>query len=95
MEDPPEWFTSPLREVRCEPLFLEQLESLAINPKRFDEAMAGLEDSLSRSPETFPQVPFSPFSRALVNLYSDAPPLRIYFVYDAILVKLVYMEFAE
>ena len=64
--DHPEWFTSPLREVQYEPLFLEQLDSLAVDTRRFDEAMAGLEDSLSKRPETFPQVPFTPFSRALV-----------------------------
>ena len=91
----PEWFASAFREVQYEPLFLEQLGSLAIDSRRFDEAMAGLEDSLSKRPETFPQIPFTPFSRALVYLYSDAPPLRIFFVYDVVLVKLVCIEFAE
>jgi hypothetical protein len=91
----PDWFTSPLREVRCEPLFLEQIDALGIDPEKLDEALSALDYVLSKRPEVFPSIPFTPFSRALVYIYQDAPPLRVFFTYDAVQVKLVSVEFAE
>jgi hypothetical protein len=90
----PDWFTSAMREVRREPLFLEQIAALGIDQRSLEEALAGLDYALSKRPEVFPQAPFTPFSRALLYI-GDLPPLRVFFVYDAVLVKLVCVEFTE
>lgn len=89
-----DWFTSPLREVRREPLFLEQIASLGIDSRKLEEALAGLDYALSKRPEVFPEVPFTPFSRALLYI-QDLPPLRVFFTYDAVQVRLICVEFAE
>ena len=90
----PDWFTSIIREVRCEPLFLNQITSLGIDSRRLEKALSGLDYSLGRRPEIFPQVPFTPFSRALLYI-DDLPPLRIFFTYDTNQVKLICVEFTE
>jgi hypothetical protein len=94
MEDP-EWFTSPLREIVREPLFLEQINGLGVDPKRLEEALSGLDYSLSKHPENFPQIPGTPFSRAALDIYQQAPPLRVFFTYDSVQVRLISVEFAE
>jgi hypothetical protein len=90
----PDWFTSPLREVRREPLFLEQIAALGIDSRRLEEALAGLDYALSKRPEVFPQAPLTPFSRALLYI-EGLPPLRVFFTYDAVQVKLICVEFTE
>ena len=89
-----DWFTSELRDVRREPLFLEQIAALGITSERLEEALAGLDYALSKQPEVFPKVPFTSFSRASLHI-EGLPPLRVFFVYDAILVKLISVEFTE
>jgi hypothetical protein len=92
----PEWFTSPFREVRWEPLFCEQIKALAIDSKKLDHALSYLDYCISSSPETFPRIPGTPFSRAVLHIYEEdpqLPPLRIFFTYDAIHVKLICIEF--
>ena len=89
-----DWFTSPLRDVRREPLFLDQIAALGIDSRKLEDALAGLDYALSKRPEVFPKVPFAPFSRALLYI-EGLPPLRVFFTYDAVLVKLICVEFAE
>ena len=43
-----DWFTSELRDVRREPLFLEQIAALGITSQRLEEALAGLDYALSK-----------------------------------------------
>jgi hypothetical protein len=90
----PDWFTSPFRDVRREPLFLDQIASLGIDSRKLEEALAGLDYALSKRPEVFPQAPLTPFSRALLYI-EGYPPLRVFFTYDAVLVKLICVEFTE
>jgi hypothetical protein len=90
----PDWLTSPLRDVRREPLFLDQIASLGIDSRRLEDALAGLDYALSKRPEVFPQAPLTPFSRALLYI-EDFPPLRVFFTYDAVQVKLICVEFTE
>ena len=92
----PEWFTSPFREVRWEPLFCEQVESLGIATEKLDKPLSYLDYCLSSSPETFPRIPGTPFSRAVLHIYEEdppLPPLRVFFMYDAVQVKLIAIEF--
>jgi hypothetical protein len=89
-----DWFASPLREVRREPLFLDQVASLGIDSRKLEEALAGLDYALSKRPEVFPKVPFTSFSRALLYIH-NLPPLRVFFTYDAVQVRLICVEFTE
>lgn len=89
-----DWFTSALRDVRREPLFLEQIDALGITSQRLEEALAGMDYALSRQPEAFPKVPHTSFSRALLHI-EGLPALRVFFTYDAVLVRLISVEFAE
>jgi hypothetical protein len=75
--------------------FGEQFEALAVDPKRLDMAMSYFDESVSAHPETYPRVEGTPFHRALLYVYEDAPPLRIFFVYNTVQVRLVCIEFAQ
>jgi hypothetical protein len=92
--DEPDWFTSIIRDIRCEPLFLDQIASLGIDPGRLEKGLSGLDYSLGRRPEIFPQAPLTPFSRALLYI-DNLPPLRVFFTYDAAQVRLICVEFTE
>jgi hypothetical protein len=90
-----DWFTSRERIVRYEPLFDEQVEQLGVQAQRLDDAIRGLEEALSRHPEIFPKVGGTPFSMARLLVYNDAPPLRVYFTYDATTVRVMCMDFCD
>ena len=90
-----DWFTSTARHVRFEPLFDEQVKTLGIDPKWLDDAMVGLDLSLAKQPEIFPKVPGTPLSCAKLLVYKNLPALRVFFTYDATIVKLISVEFAE
>jgi hypothetical protein len=90
-----EWFASGACEVRFEPLFDEQLKALGVDPQWLDDAITGLDISLAKHPEIFPKAPGTPFSCARLVVYKDAPALRVFFTYDATVVRVVCVEFAE
>ena len=90
-----DWFTSPIRTIRLEPLFEHQIRNLGIAAERLDYALVGLGESLARHPEIFPKVPATPFSRATLNVYGGLPSLRVFFTYNAVEVALVCVEFTE
>jgi hypothetical protein len=95
MDEDDEWFTSNARRVRFEPLFEEQLKDLGVDPEWLDDAMVGLDLSLAKHPEIFPKAPGTNLSCAKLIIYKDAPTLRIFFTYDATVVRLICVEFAE
>jgi hypothetical protein len=90
-----DWFNSNERQVIYEPLFLEQLEKLAIPQDRLDAALFGLEEAVSRHPEIFPDIPETSLAFARLVIYRDSPALRIFFKYDPAVVRLLFVEFDE
>lgn len=93
-ENSEEWFTSPLRTIIREPLFQQQLEGLALDHRRIEEVLAGIEYGIGKHPEMF-KVPGSRDCVVKTYFYPDAPALRILFMYDAVEVHLEAVEFAE
>jgi hypothetical protein len=87
-----EWFSSPERQVRREPLFDEQISGLAIEPERLDDILYGLEISLSRHPEVFPKLQGTEFSFAELTVFPDTPKLRVFFNDDPFEVRLICVE---
>jgi hypothetical protein len=94
-ENSEDWFTSPIRTVIRERLFDEQLNGLAINHRRIDHVLSGIEYGLANHPELFPKVPSSGDSMVKTYFYPNAPAVRILFTYTATEVHLVAVEFAE
>lgn len=90
-----DWFTSDARHVRYEHLFDEQIKQLGVDPAWLDDAMVGLDLALAKHPEIFPKVPGTQLSCAKLVLYKNAPALRVFFNYDATVVKVICVEFAE
>ncbi len=78
-----------------ERLFEEQLQGLAIDAQRLDDAIRGLDISLAKHPEIFPKASGTPFSFARLVVYRDTPALRVFFTYDATEVRLICVEFSE
>jgi hypothetical protein len=94
-ENSEDWFTSPLRTIIREHLFQRQLEGLALDHRRIDEVLAGIEYGLAKHPEMFKKIPGSNDSMVTTYFYPDAPPIRILFTYNATEVHLEAVEFAE
>jgi hypothetical protein len=90
-----EWFFSARRSVQFEPLFDEQIKGLAVDPQWLDDAMNGLDEAISRHPEIFPHAPGTKVSCARLIVYKDAPALRVFFTYDATVVRVLSVEFEE
>jgi hypothetical protein len=87
-----DWFTSNARSVRFEHLFDEQLKVLGVDPEWLDDAMVGLDLALAKHPEIFPMVPGTNLSCAKLVVYKNAPPLRVFFTYDATEVRVICVE---
>jgi hypothetical protein len=94
-ENSEDWFTSPLRTIIREPLFQKQLEGLALNHRRIEEVLTGIEYGLAKHPEMFEKIPGSRGCMVKTNFYPDAPAIRILFTYNAVEVHLEAIEFAE
>lgn len=84
-----------LRDIFEEPLFSEQLESLAIGYRKRDELMESVCFVLARNPEKLPQVPGTCLSALTVNLYDGMPSMRFLFTYTEDRVTLVAVDFGE
>jgi hypothetical protein len=71
------------------------LEGLALEHRRIDEVLAGIEYGLAKHPEMFEKIPDSGDCMVTTNFYPDAPAIRILFTYTATEVHLDAIEFAE
>jgi len=94
-ENSEEWFTSPIRTIIREPLFQQQLEQLALDHRRIEEVLAGIEYGLGKHPEMFAKIPGTRDCMVKTYFYPDAPAIRILFTYTAVEVHLEAIEFAE
>ncbi|HYL73281.1 MAG TPA: hypothetical protein VEU96_03700 [Bryobacteraceae bacterium] len=82
-----------LRDVFEEPLFSEQLESLAIGYERLDAVMESVVFELARDPGRFPQVQGTCLSVVTIELYDSLPSVRFLFTFDDERVTLVAVDF--
>lgn len=71
------------------------MDGLAINHRRIDEVLSGIEYGLAKHPEMFEKIPGTGDSMVTTYFYRDAPAIRILFTYTATEVHLVAVEFAE
>jgi hypothetical protein len=94
-ENSGEWFTSPIRTIIRSDLFQRQLEGLALEHRRIEEVLAGIEYGLARHPEMFAKIPGSHDCMVKTYFYPDAPAIRILFTYNAVEVHLESIEFTE
>jgi hypothetical protein len=94
-ENSEDWFTSPIRTIIREHLFQRQLEGLALEHRRIEEVLAGIEYGLAKHPEMFEKIPDTRDSIVTTYFYPDAPAIRILFSYNAVEVHLEAIEFAE
>jgi hypothetical protein len=76
-------------------LFQQQLDGLALEHRRIEEVLAGIEYALGRHPEMFAKIPGSRDCMVKTYFYPTAPALRILFSYSATDVHLEAIEFAE
>jgi hypothetical protein len=94
-ENSEDWFTSPIRKVIREPLFLQQLDGLALSHRRINEVLSALEYSLARHPEMFIVQGLLDCGMVKTSFYPNAPALRILFTFTTTEVHLFAVEFAE
>ena len=94
-ENSDDWFTSPIRTIVRGHLFQRQLEGLALDHRRIEEVLAGIEYGLAKHPEVFETIPGTPDCMVTTYVYPDAPSIRILFRYTATTVHLEAVEFAE
>jgi len=94
-ENSEDWFTSPIRTIIREHLFQQQLEGLALEHRRIEEVLAGIEYGIAKHPEMFEKIPGTRDCMVTTYCYPDAPAIRILFTYNAVEVHLEAIEFAE
>jgi hypothetical protein len=70
-------------------------DGLALDYRRIDEVLAGIEDALGKHPEIFEKIPGSRDCMAKTYFYPNAPVIRILFTYNAVEVHLEAIEFVE
>lgn len=85
----------PLRTIRQEPKFDEEIKALGISCQRLDEILEAIGFALARAPEVFPQVPGTRVSILKTAVYPGAPSLRVFFTYNDEEVHLLMVEFCE
>jgi len=71
------------------------LEQLALDHRRIEEVLAGIEYGLGKHPEMFAKIPGTRDCMVKTYFYPDAPAIRILFTYTAVEVHLEAIEFAE
>jgi hypothetical protein len=85
----------PLRTIRQEPKFDEEIQALGISCQRLDEILEAVSFGLARAPEAFPCVPGTRVSILKTAVYPGAPSLRVFFTYNEDEVHLLMVEFCE
>ena len=85
------------RQLRYEPVVIEQLKKLKIEVRRFDEMMEAIDGTLSSAPEAFPTIPRTKLSFCRTNefvgtSFHGMPSLSIFFHYDVSTVYIISIE---
>lgn len=72
---------SLLRDVREEPRFVEQMNSLGIDPEHRDKVMEAVVFSVARHPEEFRQLAGTPLRILTFECYKNAPAINVLFAF--------------
>ncbi len=85
----------PIRTVRQENKFDEQVTNLGITCERIDDVLSGVFFALARQPEAFSRVPGTELWIIKTSVHPGAPSLRIVYTFNEMEVHLLMVEFCE